>query len=392
MKNSSDNLVNYMTNFTKDPELLVRGFFVWISENIQYDVDGYFGRGQKAPYDCEGVMKCGRAVCEGYANVMEELCRKANVTVKKISGFAKGVGHSADQVITENTRTNHAWNAVELAGKWYLVDSTWGSGHLNQAKENVKEFNEFYFLANPAQLITTHFPYMNNDMNESMKWQLLSKPVSLSDFSRRVEYKSSAFKIGARAVSHIDGLIEMKNELKMTFKSDGPEDITFSARMMLLDGNWWREQRNTTYGYMENGIFTILVHPPKPGTYTLDIFGHPASIAMMNNIPQLMSYTIKCSEVKEQDFEYPGTFVSTGTEKVILREPLSRKLRANTEVKFKIESPYLKTVRAGSTLLQQSGTSFTGLVKTGAPGDLVIYGNRAGQYDRMHGLLSYTVV
>jgi transglutaminase-like putative cysteine protease len=42
---------------------------------VRYDVDGYFGRTSRAASDANSVMRGGSSVCEGYANVMEALCK-----------------------------------------------------------------------------------------------------------------------------------------------------------------------------------------------------------------------------------------------------------------------------------------------------------------------------
>ena len=78
------------------------------------------------------------------------------------------------------------------------MDSTWGAGHVDASNKIVKEFDDFYFMADPKQLISSHFPYMNNDLAESMKWQLLDKPVSLEEFNRNIQILPNGFKLGTR--------------------------------------------------------------------------------------------------------------------------------------------------------------------------------------------------
>ncbi|XP_045174167.2 kyphoscoliosis peptidase-like [Mercenaria mercenaria] len=393
VKNSTEELVNYMSSVSKDPRLLTRGFFIWISENIRYDVDGYFERAKKAPCDAESVMKGGSTVCEGYANVMELLCRHAGVPVKKISGYAKGYGHSAANPITLETDTNHAWNAVQLEGKWYLLDSTWGAGHLDTTNSFQKEFEEFYFLTDPKHFISTHFPYMDKNMEESKKWQLLAKPISLEQFNKNVKYKPTAFKLGAQAVSHPQGYVEMKNELQMTFKSVGKEDIVYSARLMLKEENILQQKPNATFGYPENGLFKLLIHPPKSGTYRMNVFGQGESEGKLQGIPELMEYTINCTEVKEKDFEYPISYTAAGSEKTILHEPLRGKLPANKEVKFRVSAPHLQHVMVGDTYLEKSGTMFSGNVKTDTAGQKIgLYGTRGDKYGKLQGLYAFHTV
>ena len=44
----------------------------------------------------------------------------------KLSGYSKGYGYKMGQTFTGDS--DHAWNAVYLDGRWHLLDSTWGSG------------------------------------------------------------------------------------------------------------------------------------------------------------------------------------------------------------------------------------------------------------------------
>ncbi|XP_045174164.2 kyphoscoliosis peptidase-like [Mercenaria mercenaria] len=394
VKNSAEELVKYMSTVSKDPRMLARGFFVWSSENIKYDVEGFFGRATKAPNDAESVMKNGRSVCEGYASVFELLCRKAGIPVKKISGFSKGYGYSAAKPLTLSTSTDHAWNAVQLEGKWYLLDSTWGAGHLDSETNSFKKkFDDFYFLTDPKQFVSAHFPYMDNNLEESQKWQLLPKPLSLEEFNKNVEYKPEAFRLGVLAISHPQAYFEMKNEVEMTFKSKGKEEITITARLMLKEGNWLKEQRNTTFEYLEKGANKLLVHPKSPGTYQLTIFGKLVSDDNNEKIPEIMEYIIKCTEVKDKDHEYPVAFGAASTERCILHEPLRGNLPANTQVQFRVSAPHLQHVMVEHTYLEKSGTMFTGNVTTHAPGYQVsMYGTRGEKHGRLDGLYKFHTV
>ncbi|XP_045174165.2 kyphoscoliosis peptidase-like [Mercenaria mercenaria] len=394
VKNSAEELVKYMSTVSKDPRMLARGFFVWSSENIRYDVEGYFGRAAKAPNDADSVMKNGRSVCEGYASVFEVLCRKAGIPVKKISGFSKGYSYSADKPYTLNTRTNHAWNAVELEGKWYLIDSTWGAGHLDSETNSFKkQFDDFYFLTDPKQFVSAHFPYMDNNLVESQKWQLLPKPLSLEEFNKNVEFKPEAFRLGVLATSHPQAYFEMKNEVKMTFKSKEKKEIAIMARLMLKEGNWLKEQRNTTFGYLENGVYKLLVHPKSPGTYQLTIFGKLVSDDKNEKFPEIMEYIIKCTEVKDKDHEYPVAFGAASTERCILHEPLRGNLPANTQVKFRVSAPHLDHIKVEHTYLEKSGTMFTGNITTHAPGYQVsMFGKRGEKHGKLDGLYQFYTV
>ena len=53
----------------------------------------------------------------------------------------------------------HAWNAVNVAGSWRLLDCTFGAGKTNpDGLEFQKQLNEHFFLTDPDEFIFTHFP------------------------------------------------------------------------------------------------------------------------------------------------------------------------------------------------------------------------------------------
>ena len=41
----------------------------------RYDTDCFFGRTAQSPCDYQSVMVTGKSVCQGYSNVMEEMCK-----------------------------------------------------------------------------------------------------------------------------------------------------------------------------------------------------------------------------------------------------------------------------------------------------------------------------
>lgn len=352
LRNSVQDLVTYMKSFSKEPRILARGFYVWISENI----------------------------------------REANIPVQIISGFSKGVGYSADKPVTLSSRTDHEWNAIELDGNWYLIDCTWGSGHM-ESGSNVKEFEDFYFLTDPKFFIFDHFPYMNGDLKESQKRQLLSRPIGLQEFNNNVTCKPAAFKLGIQAVSHPDGYIKMKNELRMRFRCTRNEDIYLSARLMLKEEDRMIELGNATFAVLEKGSCMLLVHPPRTGLYTMKVFGKYCSDESRNDYPQVFEYVINCTEVREQDFEYPKTFAGAITEKTILHQPLRGKLPQNTKITFKVSAPNLQNIRVGKeTYLNKRGNMFTGEVKTGTAGNqLPVWGTRGDEHSELDELYCFFI-
>ncbi len=54
------------------------------------------------------------------------MAKQAGIEVYNISGYAKGYGFKVGDIISG---TNHEWNAIKYNGLFYLIDSTWGTGH-----------------------------------------------------------------------------------------------------------------------------------------------------------------------------------------------------------------------------------------------------------------------
>ncbi|XP_052261864.1 kyphoscoliosis peptidase-like [Dreissena polymorpha] len=364
LKESVESLVNYVMTKTKDQRLLVRGFFVWIAENIRYDIDGLLGRQPRAPNDVTSVMKNGLSVCEGYASVMEALCRSAGIEVKKLSGFSKGFGYDADKPFTESSQTSHAWNAVRLDGKWFLLDCTWGAGHTD-GHIYVKEFKEFYFLTDPAQFVNDHFPYMDNNLAESMKWQLLKKPVTLEEFNKNAQLKSHAFALGVVPESHKSGTITMTNEIQLKFRSKNKR-LHYKATLWHLDGHTWREKADATLARSIGDLGVIRVHPPLTGKYRLDIFAKEGSGA--GTMAQVAVYVLHCNSVRDGDFQFPIVYASIYTDQCEIVQPQNAKLPANSEINFEIKAPDLDGISVNREPLQKNGGLFSGIVRTGDKG------------------------
>nr|XP_028575862.1 kyphoscoliosis peptidase-like [Podarcis muralis] len=93
------------------------------------------------------------------------MCSVAGIQCEYVRGSCSVTGKS-----------NHAWNAVCIDGRWHLLDCTWGSGTVDAAfSEFTFSYDEFYFLTHPALFIEKHFP-------EDPKWQLLKPTVTLEEF------------------------------------------------------------------------------------------------------------------------------------------------------------------------------------------------------------------
>lgn len=313
--------------------------------------------------------------------------RSAGIEVKKLSGFSKGFGYEADKPFTESSQTDHAWNAVRLDGKWFLLDSTWGAGHTD-GHAYVKQFNEFYFLTDPAHFVNDHFPYMDNDMAESVKWQLLKKPVTLDEFNTQVQLESHAFALGVVPESHKCGTITMTDEIQLKFRSKNKR-IHYSATLWHLDGQWCHEKGDATLARSIGDVCVIRVHPPMPGKYRLDVFAKEGSEAGV--MAQVAVYVLHCNSVRDDDFQFPIVYSSIYTDQCDIVQPQNAKLPANSEIKFEIKAPNLEAISVNREPLQKNGGIFSGVVRTGEKGYAYDVNAvfKTGNSTRMEGMFQY---
>ena len=100
-------------------------------------------------YNIYGALVEKLCVCEGYARSMKYLLDSLDIPCTIVIG--KGTN-------SEGQTENHAWNYVQVDGKWYAIDATWddpviiGNGTLNQS------FKYRYFLKGSSEMEKDHIP------------------------------------------------------------------------------------------------------------------------------------------------------------------------------------------------------------------------------------------
>ncbi len=168
-------LARYLAGPCKTDTDKARAAYRWVTDRIAYDVDAYLA-GRATDESAETALKRRMATCGGSVNLYLDLCKRMGLEAVKVNGHVKIDGVPSDRVFTDR-RYIHTWNAVNLAGAWKLVDTTWGAGTV-EGKVFVKGFNPYYFCTPPDRLLFTHLP-------TDRKWQLVEKPISDAEFLRR---------------------------------------------------------------------------------------------------------------------------------------------------------------------------------------------------------------
>ena len=143
-----------------------QAIYEWIMWQTTYDYEvseiTNISEAIKQPaYYLEGVFDYGFAVCDGIAKTMSLLCNMVDISCVRVVGEAYGTMVS-----------RHAWNKVQIDGKWYIVDATWGDGKISLSGVVYEGALHSYFLKSDGEM-TTHkatYPHLYPRANEVYNW------------------------------------------------------------------------------------------------------------------------------------------------------------------------------------------------------------------------------
>ncbi len=158
----------------------------YVADRIAYDAPAFFGQAPRPPQDAETVFRTRKAVCAGYAKLLEALGQAIGEEIVYV------VGDSRSQSSDLNGGS-HAWNAAKLAGNWYLIDATWDSGSVN-GSSFTKRYGTSYLFPPPEVMVVSHYP-------DDAAWQLLSQPLSRGAFFRQPMLRPGFFAQGLKLLS-----------------------------------------------------------------------------------------------------------------------------------------------------------------------------------------------
>lgn len=168
MTRTTSGLSDYINdNFSRETDKS-RAIFVWIANNIQYDIENisavnmYRNTGEVI----DKVLKTRKGVCMHYAELYNEIANKVGIKSYVVPGYTKQNG-SVDKL-------PHAWCASLIGSTWFLIDPTWGSGYIQNSRF-VKKINDAYFKVKPELFIKSHMPF-------DPLWQFLNYPITNKEF------------------------------------------------------------------------------------------------------------------------------------------------------------------------------------------------------------------
>lgn len=129
-----------------DPYEVVKVAHDYIVDTVDYD------RSLELPniYNMYGALINKKAVCEGYAKSLKYFLDYYGLPNIIVAGKGKNDSGQVER---------HAWNYVNINGKWYGVDATWDDPVvLGGSNINLNRFKHRYFLKGEKSFLNSHVP------------------------------------------------------------------------------------------------------------------------------------------------------------------------------------------------------------------------------------------
>ncbi|MFH1069849.1 MAG: hypothetical protein V1794_09565 [Candidatus Glassbacteria bacterium] len=398
-----DSLVDYLVRPAHNEVERLRAIFRWITANIVYDSEGFFAAfstqfetapTKEKPENKEGagqaeaagealtpemVLQRRIANCDGYSLLMEAMAKRiqqmtdltqrvTSLKIVKIKGFAKGFGY---RVGSGFDKSNHAWNAVNINGEWKMIDCTWGAGHPDERGQFVSEFEDYYFLTPPAELVYTHYP-------EDPAWQFIDRKVTKDEFIGLAFLWPAFYKYGMHLNTHPGAIIQTGGEIEISIGA--PDSLLLDADLIgggqLLEGNY-------TFIQNEQGGSRIKAVFPRPGEYVLRLYSKVNGSE--EPYKETLNYKVLASAGEGENIGFPLVYEKFLSNRACLYEPLQGRLKRGAIVSFKIKVPNA----ANAAVVVDDRWEQLASVDSVFGGEVTVDGASVGIYARFHGSLDY---
>jgi len=200
----------------------------WVTHNIAYDVNGMWKPGADDADKAKEALKNHKAVCVGYSQLFVALCKSVGLNAVTIDGYAKDmIFDNGDSMYIPR----HQWAAVKIAGKWELVDPTWGAGGLYQnssflqdllrklhLQKKLKAKNlKFRFGYDPQYFMQSPFQFRLRHLPADPLWQLTDTAMPLAVFESgdsAITSFNTAYNTLRQSAPELDKIAEMSPEEK----------------------------------------------------------------------------------------------------------------------------------------------------------------------------------
>lgn len=223
-----------------DDYTTIKNVFDYLVNNVTYSDD------TREKQDIRAALLDGEAVCNSYAASFQLICNRLGYECYNVQGETIDFLDEED-----STPELHAWNVINIDGKWYWVDVTWGDydeEYVNSKGKKVNRIDYSYFLAPDKFVLLDHTPDSAYEYPECSddSYYLNDKSVYLESFD---EEKISELIINA-----------FKNKYdEFTFHFDKKEDADLLSNWLDSDAFFDIYENNISKIY--NGTYNWFYSP-----------------------------------------------------------------------------------------------------------------------------------
>lgn len=319
---SPDRLAAFFAEIAHSDAEKARAIYRWITDRISYDTQAFFS-GEIAAVESRDILRRRRAVCSGYVVLFRDIAEYMGLQTEIITGHSKGYGFDARTITA--LADNHAWIAAKIEGDWQLIDPTWGAGFIpSDSREFVRNFTEYYFLADPEVLKYTHFP-------SDKRWQLLEQPLSEEEYLNLPMIHPLFFGWG------LDFKQWNQREISAEGILEGQLGVPDSISVNVVVRNVATGTRSVVFrGYQAN-LLTVQTYLEREGAYEMEIFARPARLAG-DPLTLVATYSIANRQGKKQENPFPNLLGYYDKARAYLYSPIQSVL-SDEEIAFKIRIP-----------------------------------------------------
>ena len=257
-------VATYIGQQESDPYRRVKAIYDYLASRISYDAES-LAVGLYPPQDAETVFKTRKGVCAGYANLFKALAEELGIQAAFVVGDSRDLeGRIAG--------SSHAWNAVEIGGKWYLLDATWGAGYVENFTFN-RRYNPAYLMTPPEIFAMDHLP-------EETHWQLRRPALDRGEFARQPLLRASFFEKGYQLISPQRSQISVSDQVELQLQNSQNQHL-----MVRLSP----EQGGSATACAVSGRQAIRVNCqiPGPGRYKVMLFSNQQASGQFEYVGQV---------------------------------------------------------------------------------------------------------
>jgi len=116
------------------------------------------------------TLYTGYGVCEDYANLFYEMCTRAGIQCRVITGR----GHEG----------HHAWNQVYVDGNWYNVDCTWDDP-VSRSRTPILRYD--YFMISMEEMADDHY-WSGHEYPYTMKYDPSWNSIDITNITSKLDW------------------------------------------------------------------------------------------------------------------------------------------------------------------------------------------------------------